>query len=389
MRWLPFLATLKIIKHLTTLRNITYLFGAGASCNCLPTYNNFNKRFSGFIDFVDIHKIQDTLKEDYRDSIRSLYELLIDLKKNLLFHNTPDTLAKKLFHSDDHKSLEDLKIGIILFFLYEQVFIKEGTDPEVKIAIDLRYDSFIAAILKPIPKKIEFSNNIKILTWNYDLQFEIAYSRYTKLNVQKIQEKIQSYPSIASPNIAFQEDNFSIVHLNGIAFSSPDGKFGDADLVGQFADKESIVIKYLLDNFKSLCEKEHLRTRFLQLLSFAWENTNENFTLKDVLHIAHAKTIAAHTHILVINGYSFPIFNRTVDLELFKAMKFLKKIYIQSPKAKDVKGVLEEIANIEGMPFKKEIIIDSEYYNQFYIPDLLNNERKTNIVIGSSDHDII
>jgi hypothetical protein len=341
------------------------LFGAGASCNCLPIYNNFSKRFSDFIDFVDRHKIQDTLKEDYRDNIKSLYELLIDLKKNLLFHNTPDTLAKKLFHSDDHKSLENLKIGIILFFLFEQVFIKEGTDPEVKIAMDLRYDSFIAAILKPIPKKIEFINNIKILTWNYDLQFEIAYSRYTKLSVQKIQEKIQRYPSIASSHIAFQEDNISIVHLNGIAFSSPDGKFEDADLVGQFENRESIVIKYLLDNFKSLCEKELLRTRFLKLLSFAWENTNENFTLKDVVHIDHAKRIAANTHILVINGYSFPIFNRTVDLELFKTMKFLKKIYIQSPNAKDVKGIIEEIANIDGMTFKKENIIDLGYFNQF------------------------
>lgn len=71
------------------MRNITYLFGAGASSNCLPTYKNFNKRFSDFINFVDIHKIQDTLKEDYRDNIKLLYELLFDLKKNLLFHNTP------------------------------------------------------------------------------------------------------------------------------------------------------------------------------------------------------------------------------------------------------------------------------------------------------------
>jgi hypothetical protein len=198
--------------------NITYLLGAGASCNCLPIYNNFEKRFSHFLGFVQGQ--YEFFKED--KNYEDLLESLRLIQREFSFHNTPDTIAKKYFHLGDPVMLNRVKNILIIFFVYEQTV---DTSNEEKQPLDKRYDAFIASLLKPIPNKIEVIENIRILTWNYDLQFELSFSKYLLELVDELQLLIQSYPKIKTGNpfndSEFSKDGFSIIHLNGIAFPKP------------------------------------------------------------------------------------------------------------------------------------------------------------------------
>ena len=103
--------------------NVTYLLGAGASANCLPTYANFEKRFMQFaLLFHSNSKEFQELKENYKNLANRFYTKAEDLVKEFRYHNTPDTIAKKYFHryGGNSEQLKDLKELLILFFIYEQ-----------------------------------------------------------------------------------------------------------------------------------------------------------------------------------------------------------------------------------------------------------------------------
>ncbi len=96
------------------MSNITYLFGAGASANCLPNYGNFRDRFSIFSKFMNEFNTSN-LDKDYREAVSSLLNSLKQLQQEFIYHNTPDTIAKKYFHSNKKELLITLKIILILF----------------------------------------------------------------------------------------------------------------------------------------------------------------------------------------------------------------------------------------------------------------------------------
>src|SRR5258706_12073446 len=156
------------------MANVTYLLGAGASARCLPIYKNFKDRFSQFIFFLE--SMRQNIGIDYIEPLEEISKSLMAIQQELRYHSTPDTIAKKYFHKGLSELLTELKNCLILFFLYEQYVDKfEFTNDGdvVKETIDSRYDAFISALLKPISNKVEFRDNIHIISWNYDIQFEI------------------------------------------------------------------------------------------------------------------------------------------------------------------------------------------------------------------------
>ena len=91
-------------------------------------------------------------------------------------------------------------------------------------------------------------------------------------------------------------------------------------------------------------------------LSFAWEPHN------DILETA--KILSDFTEILIVIGYSFPFFNCQIDRDILRAMRQLKKVYIQdiNPTA-----AMERFQAI--LPdFPKENIIPITSVDQFYLP---------------------
>jgi hypothetical protein len=346
--------------------NVTYLLGAGASCECLPTYKNFKTRFSQFLYFLFNQKGK--IDPEYSDDLSELTKILGEIDKEFVFHNTPDTIAKKYFHLNDTTRLDQLKNSLILFFLFEQITKDPPIDNDgasIKNIIDKRYDSFIAGLLKPIPKRLELIENINILSWNYDLQFEIAFSRYLNASISKVQDHIQSFPKILPQNIPFTKNKFSLIHLNGIAYARPDSHHKH-DHIGFFINRDEEMASYLIQVYHALhtINTQH-EIGGNRLLTFAWENLNEDYKVKLSPTIENAMLVAEDTEVLVINGYSFPVFNRSIDRQLFEKMDNLDKVYIQSPQAKDIENIIKGdlLENKGGIGF-----FDLGYWNQFYIP---------------------
>jgi hypothetical protein len=86
----------------------------------------------------------------------------------------------------------------------------------------------------------------------------------------------------------------------------------------------------------------------LSCLNFAWENDN-NYIDKYRGHsknLEEAEHIASETEILVVIGYSFPIFNREIDNILFKKMQKLKKVYIQDREPEKIKSTMQNAFEI-------------------------------------------
>jgi hypothetical protein len=362
------------------MAKITYLLGAGASCGCLPIYSSFQQRFERFVTFIGSFKDYTNVSDTNKNRFAKLYDLINKLTEEFKFHNTPDTVAKKYFHSKNTNQLIELKDIIILFFLFEQTsdsILYNSEQKIIKEPTDKRYESFIAALLKPIPQKIEILENIHVLTWNYDLQFEISFAKYLDKLVFDIQDFLQSFPKIKLSDTKYIKGNFSIIHLNGIAYARPEkitGVHNTEDSIGGSHHSDLSMGLYLLnvyDGFRNPKTNQEIGGN--KLLSFAWENINSDYSLKQNEMLDKALSIAEETEYLIIIGYSFPIFNRAIDLSILNKMKRLKNVYLQTPTANNISNLVYQI--LEGK-LDKNKIEDIGYHNQFFIPDWAIKTRK-------------
>jgi hypothetical protein len=354
------------------MARITYLLGAGASCKCLPTYANFSTRFATFQRFISDNNSH-LNGADLRKEADNILSSCIQLSEELVFHNTPDTVAKKYFHlnADKGEKLSELKRILSLYFFFEQSLSREGIAKlkiEGKDPIDRRYDAFIASILEPKFESLEIDKGFNILTWNYDLQFEITFANYLGKNIQDSQKWVQSIPSTASINDPYLIDpnKFSIVHLNGIAYSAP---VVNGFNYGSFADASGYLLEAIVNHYQFL--KKNVSPTKTPFLNFAWERDKDFPQPKKALNniFYAASKVAEMTEVLVIIGYSFPIFNRAADTLLFSAMKNLQKVYIQSPNADVLQKTLVEVFELRdrGLGTGREIV-KVENLDSFHIP---------------------
>jgi hypothetical protein len=72
--------------------------------------------------------------------------------------------------------------------------------------------------------------------------------------------------------------------------------------------------------------------------------------------------------VLVVIGYSFPYFNRSVDRELISNMKDLRRVHFQSPEAK---RLIERFKSIRD-DFAPGQLIPEHDNRYFFIPDELS-----------------
>lgn len=349
------------------MAKIIYLFGAGASRGIrttdkapndsstnkivegMPVVNEINKRLEFFhseIIFFYNHGCND-LSNDKKNNIKQILEGIIWLRNNALKHVTIDTFAKKLFLTKDIESYPKIKSVLSLYFFMEQI-----VNPP-----DSRYDTFYANLLT---SDLKLPDDIKILSWNYDNQFELMYKEYDKsLKFDSIRKNL-GICDMRTENII---QNPSIFKLNGTAgfksmldpsyFST---KWNDKIGIDKIKNKETIESLAKLYCYDSTS------------LSFAWDdNKTNNF---DIV-LKNIKDAEA----LVIIGYSFPFFNISIDRSIFREMKNLRHIYIQDPNAEKIndrlrpfKTIMEQNGHSDINNIKIEIIKDC---SQFCIPDEL------------------
>ncbi len=298
------------------MKKITYLFGAGASAEALPIVDNFKNRMLDFINTLqhpdnrlpddkhfDINEwCQDKSQHEYQKRLISdLNQVYVDCSK----HSSPDTFAKKLYLRKEMKSYERLKLIFSLFFVYEQTLKPP----------DKRYDAFFASILHSLHV---FPPNIRILSWNYDYQFEYAYSGFSGDSTLERNQAILKVLSKYSQNDLPKD--FAIFKLNGSAMLSAKTIQILQDNLGFTKKIDKSFISFLVAWYAVATDFAEYRSP----LAFAWEGISSG-----QVFLNRVANDIEDTEVLVVIGYSFPFFNREVDRLLIKGMKKLNKVYFQ------------------------------------------------------------
>lgn len=253
-------------------------------------------------------------------------------------HSTIDTFAKKLYLKGDNNNYGRLKFLLSSFFLIEQ-FLHP---------YDKRYDAFLANILN---SQLRIPDDIFIMTWNYDVQFDIAYRDYNDLGLPMCipQEKNNS------------NNNARLFKINGSAnyFSS---NYLDSSILLQ--DNSCLLLERILKQLSMTTERGSYSTGTTDLL-FAWEKAKYD----EISKILYQNISDAQ--VLVIIGYTFPFFNREIDREIFSKMPKLEKLYVQDPNADKVKIALKSILPSEKYAnlFKDENLV-YDTTNFFLPPEL-------------------
>lgn len=307
------------------MTKVTYYFGAGASIGTLPIVNQIPDWIEDMIKLLssDSFKLSDHERFDPNDKLSKYAiqkEFLNDLgwlKEHAKNHASIDTFAKKLFLKDNERDLVRLKIALSMYFVLEQA----------KNETHKRYDAFFASILNDTA--YNFPDNIRVLSWNYDFQFEKSYSEYSNNNKLKDNQDFLNVITKYSRNKP-SNNRFSIIKLNGTTTITDSSGFQTFNLINTF---EGEITKELLEYILKTYDNIRKAPNYIYGLSFAWERIG--YEDRDI--ITHAKTDTIDTEVLVVIGYSFPFFNREIDREIIKNMKNLRKVYFQAPDAEILK----------------------------------------------------
>lgn len=339
------------INQSNNMNKVTYLFGAGASIQALPIVDQIPERIKDLIDYLekDEFKLEDdktfekcgniTRRNFQLEMIESL-KWMQNKSKN---HASIDTFAKKLYLKGESEELRKLKIAMSIFFIVEQT----------RKRTDTRYDSFFASILKD--HALDLPDNIRILSWNYDYQFELSYAEYS--NTYDIRNN-QGFLRISQENDQKEHWNgFRIIKLNGTTGLIKDDYINRMRLFVQHLDKMNFdFITELTESYA-----ETTLNKIHPILSFAWEkhaNTEITGMAKENVH----DTVA-----LVVIGYSFPFFNRDVDKTIINSMKNLKRVYFQAPDADNLKERFQALRD----DLEESKLVCKYDCNQFLLPNEL------------------
>lgn len=300
---------------------ILYYFGAGASAQALPLARSVGGTYiepeipglAYDLKKIDLNSLLVDLRDKSYQQLLNRYKFNFDqLASKAEEFGDVDTYAKYLhLMQPGGTELQELKRTLSGYFCIKQLLLK---------AKDKRYLPWIVSIMN---RKI-FPENVKILSWNYDFQVELAASQFSELEeVNHDGSGFTHQPSLFShfPNLdpTFSDfDLLSLIHLNGIAGYAKADQFNSSSIF-QKKYNESI------DSALLFMEEKNLQSQF----HFAWEKGQYHKNL-----MAYVKNMIAKTTIMVVVGYSFPFFNREVDKEIFAELigqKSFKKIYYQDP----------------------------------------------------------
>lgn len=351
------------------MKNITYLIGAGASIQAVPVVNAMVPRMKKLKDFI-YHSSEENKTK--KDALSNFYKDLSEFIQNTENHTSVDAYMRELALSDGGPKLMRMKNILICYLFFEQLkkphdFMISPEKPpnsiddvedvseimkEIIRTQDSRYNTFLGALLDDSLKRLP--NNVNILSWNYDMQFERAYSQMCGTNLQDAQRRLQVFPS-TSPSPLL--DNSALIKLNGTAGLAQkirgEGFENIFDIVG---DEFEHGLKYMLSFFE---ENRSRYFNYTPAFYFAWEKEAVTEQAREL-----AIKIMSETSILVIIGYSFPDFNRLIDREILSKSS-LEKVYIQVPEA-DFNFVTQNF--LDRYPAGKNKVEHRADLRAFYLP---------------------
>jgi hypothetical protein len=361
------------------MSKIVYLLGAGSSALALPPINGMKGEIENLeailksyleVNFnpESFRSLPISFKENYKQLAPLIgdFRWLIDESKN---HETVDTVAKKFYLLNDYKSLKRLKTTLIIYFTIKQLCRLPGNPGSGGISgilyplIDQRYDSFIAAIAEKRNQQMQLKGNVKVVTWNYDIQLELSLKRYLNKKVHVLKEEFQIFPNHNSFSLnqgnLMNLEQFGMIKLNGNAFWDNPSETGEelrTTLFDEyFGNNEPVkVLGHLLYQLEWLhANNDKLIDQAIKYFNFAWES-DSTFTERYegyANNISEATRIVSEAEILVVIGYSFPVFNRSVDTHLFDHMTKLRKVYLQDLEPEKIHSVVRNAFKIFQEPY--------------------------------------
>lgn len=295
-----------------------YYLGAGASCNALPLAKSKRDNFGNIsiyglpdsLELFDFSKLDEMGFPGTTTTWRR--ERFVELAKNAKKFGDVDTYAKYLFITKQTAEFKKLKEDLAFFFIYKQKFLN---------AQDSRYLPWLVSLMN----QKTFPENVKILTWNYDFQVQLAFENISELEDIKWDRNsfihspswINHFPNLDPSFSDFEK--LSLIHLNGVAGyeKTTFEKSGSIYQKSNNLKDPTYVASYMS------------QAGFGDLINFAWEGAEYHQTL-----MKYVKTMISGVDYMVVIGYSFPFFNRKIDKEIFKIIfetGHLKKIYFQDP----------------------------------------------------------
>lgn len=340
------------------MTKVAYLLGAGASAQRLPVIANMTSRIAqqlkwleGKMEQVDDQHGHTSLGKTSRALLMEYCTELSKLPDLVAPYATIDLYARWLQTNRDFRRLDDFKAVLITFFAIEQY--SNGFDP--------RYEGFFGSILDHSNRKLP--DDVVILTWNYDQHIAMALARagqHSDLNEVMQKYGIRTLWRLSKGQVS----DFKVLHLNGIAgFNARACDRPMHDYIGDRCHTRGIPLDEIAYFFGMLFHDRFSGGEGQMLLGYAWEALEDHETPWEKV----ATRIQGIEELVVI-GYSFPDFNRLVDLKLIAAMKGLKRIVLQAP-TDAIDGLLIKLRMI--MPENADKVIPYPLTREFYIPNQL------------------
>ena len=358
---------------------VTYILGAGASygerkkdkdgnvigfTRGLPIVNELETALQFLRDGEPTTSVRFPVEEAKKRGVsledyKNVCHKLSLLKQACASYPTIDTLAKQLFVTGrsfdvsptDRISYDDLKRYLTTALLMLQNEKKR----------DLRYDGFIASL---IDQQKHFPE-MTILSWNYDVQFEMAYSGYftTERYIPSLWKELnvfnKKYPT------EFNVDApFAMVKLNGTALFT-DASKNEWEVNGKKVNNITDCFYGGHNHTPYQYGYEYLnRGNYENILSYAWEEESLHI-MRDII-----RNRVVDTRELVVIGYSFPYVNNELDTFILVNMPKLNKIVIQDEHFEDIK---ERVEGILAQTRRNVKIVPKKSLQQFYIPNRFDN----------------
>lgn len=324
---------------------VLYYIGAGASANALPVIDGIRDRIKDLIIYLKKYQFNEDLglyfSEDDTDATREIKgpfnEILDEVIANLEWLyiesevcKTIDVFAKELYMSKS-PNYTKLKKALITYLFFEQTTMFEAEIDRYKMLslkkVDIRYTQFIASLIEEDDSGWELKSNVKICSWNYDVQFELNLMRIKKDGLLRTKLKHNIYPNNDSINkskiVDYDKNSFALFKLNGTAIPEKSLEIPDVLITpfDNYANDEESLLNFL-KFYKDIYYKNN-SSYTLRLLNFSFEKEGgfyEKYKGHQALLGAIENTLD-DIDVLIVIGYSFPDFNSKIDTQLLDKIR--------------------------------------------------------------------
>jgi hypothetical protein len=347
------------------MNELTYIRGAGASYQSIPIVQTFCGRFKNFLSFLNEISIDYNYEDRKRTKFKRAYDLSKDLFSAFENHQSFDTYFKKLFHTGQAKKINEAKKILNLYFIWEHLSNPVGkpqneTDSVFwkQSSVDKRYDALIAGLLRPVNGKSKPYCKINFITWNYDLNLLSSLKNYYLPNgtFKDFFARIDKNNGVWTI-----DDEISIFNMNGYFYSSQFDALPDLE--------NTSIHNVIFNQIQEGYFEDVFSDKDANLIKFAWE--------ENTLELKNVKAVIEKSKNIIVIGYTFPLYNRFVDLQyLDRRMINTKKIILQDPNSENIKITFLEMLDFPkiNIPEAHVNIVTKKNCDYFYVPSNIFTE---------------